>query len=270
MPRPGGPTPSDPGAGYTLDWEDPADQDFSTSERLYGWKSQYQPDLRHSDGSPQVRIARAPDEPVRNGGHSVRFHLESTDPIHSGGARAEFAASPLEPVGVERWYGFSIHLEHGNWEPDPAPDSVTQWHQASDTGGSPPLSLWTRDGRYVIVQAGRPGRPNAYTDAGPCQPGLWTDWVVHVRWSKQATGADAGVLEIWRDGSPVPGVVSPDVTDSATNTTAGNYMKIGIYKWPWSDKTVTPPSSEVRRVMFHDEVRIADHRGSYELVRPRG
>lgn len=265
MPRPpGGPTPSIPGAGYLLDWEDANDRDFATSRALYGWRLQYWPDIRHPDGEPQIRVARRPAEPVRNGQHSVRFHLEKTDTLHSGGSRAEFAASPLEPVGAERWYGFSIYLPN-TWAPDPAPDSIVQWHQASDTGGSPPLAIWTRNGRFLIVQAGRPNRPTKRTDAGSCALGQWTDWVLHVRWSKQ----NNGILEAWKNGTRVPGLTSPDITDSATNTNNGNYIKIGIYKWPWSTPNFTPPSTSRRRVLYHDQLRIADQRGRYTVVVPR-
>jgi hypothetical protein len=266
MPRPpGGPTPSNPGNGYTLDWEDASDRDFATSKQLYGWRLQYWPDIKHAgDGEPQIRVARRPGEPVSNGQWSTRFHLEKTDRPHSGGSRAEFAASPFEPVGAERWYGFSIYLPN-TWKPDVAPESVIQWHQASDTGGSPPLAIWTLNGRFLVVQAGRPGRPTMRTDAGSFVLGAWTYWVVHVKWSKQTNG----ILEVWKNGSRVQGITSPDITDSATNTTQGNYIKIGIYKWPWSTSGFTPPSVTTRRVMYHDQLRIADQRGSYAAVVPR-
>ncbi len=268
MPRPGGPVPSNPGALYVLDWEDPQDRDFATSRKLYGWRLQYWSDIRHPDGNPQIRVARRSGEPVRSGGYSTRFHLEKTDRIHSGGSRAEFAASPFEPVGAERWYGFSIYLPN-TWKPDPAPDSIIQWHQASDTGGSPPLALWTRNGRFQIVQAGRPSRPNKYTDAGPCDLGRWTDWVIHVKWSKQATGPNAGLLEVWKNGQRVAGITSPDITDSATNLSLGKYIKIGIYNWPWSTSNPNPASTTTRRVMYHDQLRIADNGGDYVTVAPR-
>jgi hypothetical protein len=93
--------------------------------------------------------------------------------------------------------------------------------------------------------------------------------VIHVKWSKQVTGPHAGILEVWKNGQRVAGITSPDSTDSATNLSSGNYIKIGIYKWPWSVSNPNPASTTTRRVMYHDQLRIADQRGSYSTVAPR-
>jgi hypothetical protein len=44
------------------------------------------------------------------------------------------------PERLERWYGFSIFL-NADWKLDPSAESLTQWHQFSDVGGSPPLAI---------------------------------------------------------------------------------------------------------------------------------
>jgi hypothetical protein len=259
------PTPSDPGTGYILDWENPNDVRVADNPPVppAGWAAEYDPAIRHPDGEPPVRVANAPNEPVRGGQHSVRFHLEVTDPPIQNGSRAELSADPPEQKGVERWYGLSTYLPY-TWAPDPAPDSIVQWHQSAPTGGSPPLAIWTRNGRFVVVQASLPNMADAYTDAGPCALQEWTDWVVHVVWSPDT---HLGHLQIWRDGSRVSDLREYGPTD--TSGAGGNYIKLGIYKWPWSTRGFVPASTVTRRVLYHDQLRIADERGSYSSVAPR-
>jgi hypothetical protein len=100
------PTPSMPGSGYVLDWENP--RDWTVPDRPPpGWAYEYRPEIRHADGEPQVRVANASNgEPVRSGQHAVRFDLDKTDkPLHNG-SRAELGAEdPVEPRAAERWYG---------------------------------------------------------------------------------------------------------------------------------------------------------------------
>jgi Polysaccharide lyase len=266
------PTPSIPGTGYLLDWENPRDWTVP-SQPPPGWAEEYRPEVRHSDGEPQVRVANASnDEPVRNGQHSVRFDLEKSDlPLHNG-SRAELGAEdPVEPRGAERWYGFSIFLPN-SWAYDQAPEVVMQWHQVGgdcSRGCSPPLSIITEKDQFVISQNWQnthtPGDWTfADTPIGQYETGRWIDWVVHVKWS---TGND-GVLDVWKDGQPVPGFSGKHGrTDDFGDEVHGDYMVIGVYKWPWSQGK---PSDTTRRVMYVDELRVADERGGYDAVAPRG
>jgi hypothetical protein len=82
-----------------------------------------------------------------------------------------------------------------------------------------------------------------------------------VNWS---AGGD-GRLSIWKDGQPVPGFTNKQGKNTY-NSTYGNYMKIGIYKWAWSQGK---PSDTTERHMYHDALRIADGSGSYAAVAPR-
>jgi hypothetical protein len=210
----------------------------------------------HADsGEPQLRVARAP-EPVRGGAVSARFELQKSDPVINNGTRAELTA-PFEPVGAERWYGFSVYLPT-SWAYDQSAEIVTQWHQHWDVGSSPPLALVTRKGNWEISQNWEGYEQQ--TVVGTYQTGRWTDWVFHVKWS---AGAD-GVVQIWKDGQPVAGFGNR-IGKNTYQSSYGNYMKIGIYKWDWSQGN---PSDTVRRVMYHDELRVADGSGSYEAVAP--
>lgn len=286
-------TPSSPGAGYTLDWENATDRTLP-AHAPNGWHEQYLPELRHNDGGePQVRVASATaGEPVRAGAHSVRFELDRTDPLVSNGVRAEIEASPPEPLNAERWYGFSTFLP-ASYSKDPMSEIIVQWHQYGGTcvrGCSPPLSILTKDGQYWISQNWQiqPPDPTYHfgddTPIGQYSTNEWTDWVVHVKWS---LGND-GILEIWKDGQPIPGFnpkigrnddygdrVNPNGTLKPTAGVPqeqlprwGNYMVLGLYKWGWRDRITEFPVT--RKVLYTDELRITDGSGSYAAVAPRG
>lgn len=287
-------TPSDPGGppGYALNWQRAADRTLPAKAPA-GWVIEYDVNQRHNPGNePQARAAAGPVEPVRSGTHSVRFQLYKGDKRFQCGVRSELAVDPPEPPRsdparpVERWYGFSIFLPY-TWQPDPSPESVTQWHQdGNSTGGSPPLAILTMKpmnsqvSHWFISQRKWDTNDTINTDAGPCALREWTDWVVHVKWS---AGAD-GLVEIWKNGVPVPGFNPKNGKSTFSNSTR-HYMKIGIYKWQWNraapPQLLPPgsgpcgapgpdPSASVRRAMYHDEVRIVDGRGSRAVVAPPG
>ncbi|MFB9905698.1 polysaccharide lyase [Allokutzneria oryzae] len=240
-------------APLALDWES-AQQHTMPGGPPPGWAKEYDPSVRHENGEPQARTATAP-EPVRAGGHAARFELRKDDPVINNGARAELSHDFRTG---EQWYGFSTYLK--DWAPDQAPDIVTQWHQHWEVGSSPPLSINTRKGGWEISQNWE--GHSEQTPVGPYESNKWTDWVVHVKWS---AGAD-GVLRIWKDGKPVPGFENRTGRNNYDDD-RGNYMKVGIYKWPWSQGR---PSDTDTRVLYHDETRIAGADGSYEAVAPGG
>jgi hypothetical protein len=266
-------SPSLPGAGYRLGWENRSDWTVPDGPPP-GWAAEYLPSVRHADGEPQVRVASiARHEPVRDGQRSVRFDLAKADPPLHNGSRAELGAEdPVEPPGVERWYGFSIYLPR-TWVADRAPEVVAQWHQSGgecSAGCSPPLSIITQRGQWVISQNWqRSHAPGDWyfsdTAIGAYRTGHWTDWVVHVKWSV----AGDGLLEIWKGGRPVSGFahkLGRNDDYGERDAGRGNYFVIGIYKWPWSQGQT---SDTTRRVLYTDALRIADARGSYKTVVPR-
>lgn len=251
-------SPSNPGALYELRWEDPTQRSVPASPPP-GWAREYDPNVVHADGKPQVRAYRqASLVPVRDGSYSARFALAKDDPVINNGTRCELSAG-LEPKGAERWYGFSIYLP-SSWAYDQAAEIVTQWHQHWSIGSSPPLAIVTRRGQWEISQNWE-GPHYSNTPVGEYRRSRWTDWVVHVKWS---AGGD-GALSIWKDGRPVPGF-SNKRGKNTYNSAYGNYMKIGIYKWAWSQNR---PSDVDKRHMYYDALRIADGRGSYAAVAPR-
>ncbi len=189
---------------------------------------------------------------ARSGSWSMRVELRKTDNDVANSKRAEARrASNDEPTLKERWYGASYYLP-SDYISDPAPELITQWQSLK--GVSPPLALWTINGRWHLVQYG-----TTHTDIGAYAKEKWTDFVFHVKWS---LGSD-GLIEVWKDGTKI-------YTKSGANTyagyTTGNYMKSGIYKWPW--KSAPSSSNTTRRVIYVDDVRIGDESASYDDVKP--
>lgn len=256
-----GTKPWDPGERYTLDWENEKRCDVPLEVPPL-WIRHYDPSVRH-DGEPQVRAAhkRCQDEPGGRGGNwSVRFDLHKGDPIIREGKRCELVAGGYEPTRAERWYGFSVYLTRTWWKTDPAGDSVMQWYHVGGGGGSPPLSLVTRNGRWEISQHWEDHEE--HTSVGEYQVGKWTDWVVHVKWSWESDGK----LEIWKDKTKL-GPFSPKLGKNTYKDTCIQ-LKFGVYKWPWNPCWKGTKSNQTRRVMYYDELRIADHRGSLNTVAP--
>ncbi len=70
-------------------------------------------------------------------------------------------------------------------------------------------------------------------DLGEYERGVWTDWVVHAKWSY---GSD-GFLKIWKDGKLVIDQNGPN----AYNDASGPFFKMGLYKG-WGD-----PKKALRR-----------------------
>jgi hypothetical protein len=88
--------------------------------------------------------------------------------------------------------------------------------------------------------------------------GVWTDWVVHVVWRPDSSG----MLQVFKDAATTPVFQFGGQNKFADGQ--GNYMKFGIYKWDW----VNGPTQTTERVIYYDELRIADHTKSRQAVSP--
>lgn len=263
-------TPSNPIDVYELTWQADANGNPPPLPQTSEWTRQFASVPQGQAERVQI-VSNADGDPPRAGQFCARFELNNTDrwppptpqnPNPTQAARSELAARPDEPVGAERWYGFSIYLPD-SWGLDRSGEILTQWHQAdSGPGGSPPLALLTKNGHWYVSQRKWGVNDTCDSDIGSYVTGEWTDWVVHVKWSANDDDSSA-FLKIWKNGEEVFQV------KGGKNSFAqvGNYMKIGIYKFDWWP--LNKPSDTTQRVMFHDEVRIADQKsGSYAAVAP--
>jgi hypothetical protein len=238
------------GNAGSLTWDDPADQTIPAAAPP-GYNKQWQTPY----GFTLLTAAGLP----RAGDVAARCELRRSDPDQNLSKRSELTTSIEDVDGAERWYGISMNLRSTSWQIDPQSAEVLwQWHQKSDTGGSPPLSVGTRNGLWEVHVNGLAvpllGTGHAY------QTDVWTDWVVHAKWSHTNTG----FYEVWRNGTLV---YTKYNAPTKPNDGTGVYPKLGIYKWDWKSN---PTRSIVdTRVVFYDEFRMGDANANYKVVAPR-
>jgi hypothetical protein len=174
---------------------------------------------------------------IRDGsaGHptAARFEVGPGDvPNFGGDERSEVAVEGayLVQEGDETWYRWSSRFgDAGGTFPEAAGWGLIfmQWHSES---GSPPLSLHAEGGQ-ISIQNDRIG---VSRNLAPIDPGVWHDYELHVKWSRDAT---VGFQELSRDGVPLGGVNFANIVNNESN-----YMKTGIYR----------DSQSGRHVAWHD------------------
>jgi hypothetical protein len=230
--------------------------DFENPE-LKGW--------RGSGNSPIIARGLA-----RAGKHAMRTSLDRSKDQCT--YRTE-VSGPRADIGKEYWYGLSILLPE-DYVPDRVWEIVAQWHgvpdfQAGETWRNPVMALFTTGGHWSWVTRWDAKRNTFRTgkreyggtrryDLGPYRRGVWTDWVVHVKWSY---GPD-GFLQVWKDGRKVIDQNGPN----AFNDAHGPFFKMGLYKG-WRDPKRRSDAVN-RRVLYHDEFRMGGAGASYEDVAP--
>ena len=207
---------------------------------------------------------------ARAGRHALKTSLDrSKDPCSY---RTELSG-PSAEIGKEYWYGFSIFLPD-DYAPDKIWEIVAQWHGVPDFDQgeqwrNPVMALSTTAGRWGWVVRWDAKR-NTFAsgkreyggarefDLGPYQRNIWTDWVMHIKWSY---GPD-GILQVWKSGEKVIDHNGPN----AFNDAKGPFFKMGIYKG-WQ-KPETRSDAVSKRVLYHDEFRMAGPDASYQDVAP--
>jgi hypothetical protein len=232
------------------------DSDFE-DESLEGW--------RISGNAPTITNERA-----RAGRRALRTSLDRRkDRVPY---RTE-VSGPRADVGKEYWYGFSIFLPQ-SYRTDRIWEIVAQWHGVPDLDDgenwrNPVMALSTTNGRWDWVSRWDDKR-NTFAsgkreyggtrkyDLGPYERDVWTDWVVHIKWSY---GPD-GVLEVWKNGAKVIEQNGPN----AFNDQRGPYFKMGLYKG-WRDPD-RPSDAADKRLLYHDEFRMGAATATYTDVAP--
>ena len=230
--------------------------DFETAS-LKGW---------HISGNPpQITTS-----PTRTGKYAMKTSLDRhNDKV----AYRTEVSGPGSDLDKEYWYGFSIFLPE-DYVPDKIWEIVAQWHGVPDfkigeNWRNPVMALSTDGDKWGFVsrwdakrntfEGGKRhyGGTKQY-DLGPYHTGVWTDWVVHVKWSYQADG----ILEIWQNDKRVVKQKGPN----AFNDAKGPYFKMGIYKgWKQPDR---PSDAVDSRLLYHDEFRMAEGPNHYADVAP--
>lgn len=232
-------------------------EDFETGQFSSYW--------RFSGNAPQVDSSRA-----RSGRFSMKTVLDrDTSTI----AHRTEVAGPEAELHHEYWYGFSIFLPE-TYLQDKIWEVVAQWHGQPDFDIGedwrlPVLSLRTERGIWRLFNTWDKKR-NTFVDGipvygeteiielGAYETGVWTDWVIHVRWSY----SPFGFLRVWKNGELVVEKIGPN----CYNDEKGPYFKMGLYKG-WADPNVEC-DAVCRRVLYHDAFRMAGNAGSFEMVMP--
>lgn len=230
-------------------------------------------ELEQQPNSPLQQVT----SPTRDGGHA----LQVTVPHALGSFRSEIARPPV-PMGSEYWYGFSIYLPP-DWQVDPQGNILAQWHAIidqtkttktkGDSKGFPPVSLAVENGNWVLKihwntqgdASSGPGYGSRTIKLGDIKTGVWTDFVMHAKWSH---GSD-GLVQLWQGGQQVVNYTGPD----EYNDKQGPYFKIGIYHPDWKSfkaDTYQQDTAATRPItVYDDDVRIAQAPATYTDVAPR-
>jgi hypothetical protein len=194
---------------------------------------------------------------ARGGAHSVRITLRNTDVQSTSGTRAELQNGSFYTTALEQdyWYGWSIYVP-SDWELLAGQMSVVhQWHTGGgNPGPSPIIALRIRDTNWQITRELVDGGGTIPLWSGAVTRGVWTDWVMHIRWSTGATGR----FETWQNGASVYSETGQNLATGTT--TSGHYEKFGLYG------TLVAPITE--RVLYYDEIRVATGPDAYGLVAP--
>jgi len=160
-------------------------------------------------------------------------------------------------LDTEYWIGLSVYIPK-DWKADSVHEILWQMHGAD--GASPPLDFRTFDDKmYLVHRYESNGKNNTDTIwQSSIERGKWIDFIINVKWS----GKEDGFLNIWKNENKIYSLKG-DV-GFGLNGSGHTFLKIGDYKWRW----FTSPTSVTRRVLYHDEIRIAEGSGGYDLVNP--
>lgn len=201
-------------------------------------------------------MPRVVSDPVRDGRFAVELGLQGATSLEDGiccGSRNELVPQFRDIVpGDDLYFGFSTYLAPG-FPVDAYWQVITQFKQNFD--GSPPVELDVGAGEYMLSGGdGHPTRPVRFRESlAPAVPGVWVDWVLHVRFSPDPAG---GFVEVWKDGQLVLPRLAP-VTGTMYPSPSGldrSYIKLGYYR----DRTIDQPGT-----IYFDDWRIAT---TYEAV----
>ncbi|MBG7612148.1 heparin lyase I family protein, partial [Polaribacter sp. BAL334] len=181
-------------------------------------------------------------------------------------------------IDQEYWVGISTKLDEdfnqGTFTDD---GMIMQWHyrdwlpQYTDDFKPQPFLLRYKkiNGEKKIVFQHEfvdksDGNKNKTIDLDdvPAHIGVWDDWVINIRLSETN-----GKFKVWRNGELVLDWSGPNHLSERPD---GAYLKWGLYSYQYDDinsnGTRIPDGNS--RTVYHDEVRMADSTGSFDLVSP--
>ena len=223
--------------------------------------------------APDPELIKLVDAPGLPGRQAVRFSV-----IRAPGVFRSELSLPHEKGWNERWYGQRVLIPK-EWVRDPgrAVDIVMQWHAIPGDFRAtyPNVEISVGDDRWIMRQSfGDPKttptrREIKFDDR--VQPGVWTAWVIHAKWSPK----EDGLLQVWKDGKLVADLKGPN-TYGTIGLEYTPYLKTGIYHPEWN---VAKPGARERfeaekpaaphKVVYVTDLKVGDERARYEDVAPR-
>ncbi|MFN7317866.1 MAG: polysaccharide lyase [Opitutia bacterium] len=246
--------------------------DFSSG--VFSPKWRFSENANYEVRAPDPERIRIVDAPGLPGRKAVRLAVARAPDVF----RSEISL-PHEKGWNERWYAQRL-LIPSDWVRDPARavDIVMQWHAIPGDFRStfPNLEISVRDDRWIIRQSfgdpkTKPTRRETVLE-DRLAPGVWTAWVVHVKWSP----GPEGLLRIWKDGKLVADFAGPN-TYGTIGLEYTPYLKTGLYRPEWhvsarpggrerfdAEKPAVP-----RKLVYVTDVRVGDATASRELMEPR-
>lgn len=262
-----------PSAAEVFDYGAPVifADDFAAGEFSKKWR--FSQNANYEVTAPDPELMRIVDAPGLPGKKAVRFSV-----VRGPGIFRSELSLPHEKGWQERWYGGRILIPK-EWVRDPAKpvDIVMQWHgiPGNFRATYPNLEISVGDDRWQMRQSfGDPKtqptrRETKFEDR--VQPGVWTAWVIHAKWSPK----EDGLLQVWKDGKLVADLKGPN-TYGTIGLEYTPYLKTGIYHPEWN---VDKPGVRERfdaekpvathKITYVTDVKIGDARAKYEGVAPK-
>lgn len=258
----------------TGDFEPPNDEIviFQNRETIGPFTLERCGDLSPGTTCPADSIVIA-DAPSGVGGKAARFRLEQHYERSEVRAQINGRPWPVPPPPVELWYGWRLFLPE-DFDPtsdDPSYIIVSQWHQRNQSSfytGAPTLLRISRDNTWSFSIKYQPDpdvqsvvTQNFSLGLIDNDKGRWTDWVMHVKWTKESDG----FLRLWKNSTQViGGSAAHQWEDRPTywDTPYSPNFKMGMYKGdPWR-------AGQSPKFIFGDDYRLGNASATCNDVAP--
>jgi hypothetical protein len=189
---------------------------------------------------PRVTLV---DFPVRDGKRAARVEVRNDNLWSNGLNRVELGHHP-DPTtfqGSDRYYAFSVLVPaDGSW--GAREKQIGYWE--ADVIYRQVMSFVV-DGRDVQLVTRVPRDNVLWKGAGALTPGVWHDFVLHVRWS---TNAALGFVELFFDGVlRVPKTKVATMLADGAGVAKANFLHLGIFRG-------RPPERPTAEVLYLDRV----------------
>lgn len=240
-------------------------------------------------GNDNMTVGSSP-RPVCRGNYSLDVPLDAyKDKVsyrteRTGGKLKNHGTSNLR-IGSEYWVAFAIYLPD-DWQLDPTGGEILwQLHGSKDDGEksrNPNMTIridganWKLSRKWGAkkIMTSKSDYDGATTTIlAPWETGRWTEFVLNFKLSYK----DDGFLNVWMDGEKVASIKG----GNTYNDDVGPYMKFGIYKNNWGNRSDWEAnyannkhprgplgSGFSKRLHYIDEVRIGDKNESYQSMAP--